>query len=180
MTAYAYPEPASCILHLGRRRDSDDGHGRVTQRHEVEIVGFVRRTDAADGPATPMPCSIVDISFGGTRLTCATPIGVGVHLQLDVFLDDGIAEPFSVACEVRWVEVVPEGHQIGLHFGDLPEQQSQRLEQAIRLIQGTCFRLGFLHWKLATQLEVLEAMGKWAPMPSLECWVVIRNITALR
>ncbi|MGB0951618.1 MAG: PilZ domain-containing protein [Planctomycetota bacterium] len=125
------------VLHLGRRQDPETGHGRVTARHEVEIVGFVRRTDAVDGPATPMPCRIVDISFGGLRLTCTTRLEKGIQIQLDVFLDDGIAEPLSVACEVRWVEMVPEGHQIGLHFGELPEEQSKRLEQAIGLIRAT-------------------------------------------
>lgn len=125
------------VLHLGRRQDPDTGHGRVAARHEVEIVGFVRRTDAEDGPATPMPCRIVDISFGGLRLTCSTRLEKGINIQLDVFLDDGIAEPLSVACEVRWVEMVPEGHQVGLHFGELPEEQSKRLEQAIGLIRAT-------------------------------------------
>lgn len=124
--------PNARVLHLGRRRDAGTGHGRVTHRHEIEVVGFVRRIDADHGPETPLPCRVVDISLGGTRLLCAARIEEGIHLQLDIFLDDGMAAPLSVTCQVRWVEVVPEGNQIGLHFENLPETQSKRLEQAIR------------------------------------------------
>lgn len=126
--------PEARVLHLAKRQNATAGHGRVFKRHAVEIVGFVRRSNEADGNIAPMPCRVVDISIEGARLRCASRIEKGVQIQLDVFLDDGIGEPFSIACEVRWLEAVPEGHQIGLHFEELSPGQAKRMDQAIRLL----------------------------------------------
>lgn len=101
--------PGATVLHLGKRHDDANAHGRLIKRHDVEIVGFVSRVDMEDAPPTPMPCRLLDISMGGARMVCPYPIATGSRVDLDIFLDDGVSEPLSTACDVRWMEVLPEG-----------------------------------------------------------------------
>lgn len=128
--------PGTNVLHL-KRRNGIGSIGRVTKRHEVETVGFVRMQSADGQPLSPTPCKILDISIGGARLGCSADFDKGTPLHLDVFLDDGISEPLSMQCTARWSQPVPEGHHIGVQFGDLSKPQSARLEEAMLALQNS-------------------------------------------
>ncbi|MHC4380922.1 MAG: PilZ domain-containing protein [Planctomycetota bacterium] len=126
--------PGSEALHLGRRGGGNSA-GRVTKRHDVEIMGFIQEQAAADDQRTPIPCKILDISIGGARLECHFQFEKGTPVHLDVFLDDGISEPFSVDCVARWSSSDQDGNQVGLQFGDLSDAHAERLDKAIHLVQ---------------------------------------------
>lgn len=127
--------PKTNVLHLGRR-SGVGSIGRVTERHDVEIMGFLQQ-EAEDGEKPKaMPCKILDISMDGVRLVGKMNPKELERIHLDVFLDDDITEPFSVECAARWSKPVLEGYQVGLQFSELSQGHADRLQKAIQLFQG--------------------------------------------
>jgi PilZ domain-containing protein len=123
--------PHTQVLHLGQR-NGGGFYGRTSKRHHVEIVGFVREIVHDDQQDSPVPCKIRDLSIGGVRLECRKTFDRGATLHLDIFLDDGITETFSVDCIARWSEAVQDGHRVGLQFCGLSQAHEERLEKVIQ------------------------------------------------
>jgi PilZ domain-containing protein len=127
--------PHTHVLHLGQR-NGGGFFGRTSKRHHVEIVGFVQEVMHDDQPASPVPCKIRDLSIGGARLECRRTFDRGTTLHLDIFLDDGITETFSVDCIARWSEALHDGHHVGLQFCGLSQALEERLEKVIQTFRS--------------------------------------------
>ena len=126
--------PEAHVLHL-TRVGGDGAIGRSSKRHLVTIDALVRESAASDQVTGMKRCTIQDISLGGVRLLCERGFERGAPLHLDVFLDDGGSEPFSVDCTVRWTKKYPDGHGAGLQFGELLKSHSVRLEKLIQELE---------------------------------------------
>jgi len=124
--------PKTNIMHLGRR-SGVGSIGRLTGRRHVEIMGFLNQEAVGEQGNKAMPCKILDISMGGVRLISAWRPKEWEPIHLNVFLDDGIEEPFSVDCVAHWSEPDPEGFQVGLQFNQLSQSQANRLQKALPL-----------------------------------------------
>lgn len=107
-------------------------------RQNTGTEGFVSPLSAGKGQR--IPCKVLDISVGGTRVVVGRLFAQGDRFQLEAAFLPG-EEPFTFTCQVMRVMVrsttgsVKKNFEYGCQFVDLPQREQERLLQSIFTLQ---------------------------------------------
>lgn len=78
--------------------DNDRNHIRI-KMHTRIFVEVLAGTDSAD--SLVLPCEVMDVSYGGFRVSIASELTVGSILSVCAELP-AVQDPFYMAAEVKW------------------------------------------------------------------------------
>ena len=126
--------PKAYVMHLTRPA-GQGAVGRMHKRFVVNLPGFVHRGTATEKQSEPIPCKVMDISFGGVCLKCSAEFERGSPVFLEAFLEDGSSQPFGIECTSSWARTTAEGNLVGLQFGELNDLNRNRLEAVLKRLQ---------------------------------------------
>jgi hypothetical protein len=106
---------------------------RQHPRYTVEVEARVVADDAEFRARTR------DVSRSGMCFTTTEALSVGIPVVIEAalkFSANAFSEALPLQARVMWCTPVPDGFQVGVAFGRLPQQTAEYLELFLKYIRG--------------------------------------------